>query len=335
MQANRNELIDVLRKVQPALSTKGIIEEMGCVMFSGGMIYGYNDKLCIGHRSPAALDGCSVPAAELLKILQGIDDEQVELAHNAEKRLLSIGGGAVQAKLKTLPSELVQSIPDASAFTWDTLPADFLDGLRLCMFAASRDMSVAFLNCVNVDEDLILATDNFRISRYQMTGAITPFKLPLAAAVELDAIGGFTEYAVGAGWVFFRTTGADVIFCARAVEADYPDTSALFDIAPGEEFDLPLDIRDGIKVCTVLSDQDAIDRRIKLTMTEAEVICRGEGSKGWVEHRVAGSGLPEVEFDVNPVFLDHVLQHSTTARVLDGKMVFRSGAFTHIMALPE
>ena len=67
-----------------------------------------------------------------------------------------------------------------------------------------------------------------------------------------------------------------------------------------------------------------------------EVICKGEGGKGWVEQSVSGAKVPEgLTFDVNPVFLACVLGHSTSAQVAEGKLIFRSGTFTHIMALPE
>ena len=306
-------------------------------MFQDGMVYGYNDKLCIGQPGPAGLTGCSVPAVELMKILQGMPDQMIEISHNEEKHLLSLSGQTVQAKLKTIQSTLIQSIPDASENQWKILPIDFMEGLRLCLFSASKDMSVVFLNCLNINGDTITSSDNFRISRFQMRGSVEDaFLFPLSAAIELTAIDGVTEYSINEGWVFFRTGQAGLLFCARLVEAEYPDTSALFDIDAGEEFELPSTIKQGLDVCDVLLDVDSIDKKIHITLSNDEVLCRGEGGKGWVEHRVLCSGLPAgLEFDVNPVFLNHVLDHSTSAQVADGKLVFRSDNFTHIMALPE
>lgn len=337
MQANRTALIDTLKRIQPALSTKGIVEEMNCFMFKDGMVYGYNDKLCIGHQSPVPLTGCSVPAAELVKIVQGMTDESIDLEHNDEKQLLNISGKAVQAKLKTIRSALIESIPDTTKNEWAALPAGFMEGVDLCLFSASKDMSVPFLNCLNISGNTVVSSDNFRISRYEMGGEIVDaFLLPLSAAVELSAIGGFDQYALNEGWVFFRTPAEDIIFCARLVEASYPDVASLFDIAEEETFELPAAIKDGITICDVLSDMDALDKRIQLTLSGDTVICKGEGSKGWVEHRVEGVSVPDgLTFDVNPVFLTSVLGHSTSAQVADGKLIFRSGNFTHIMALPE
>jgi DNA polymerase III sliding clamp (beta) subunit (PCNA family) len=337
MHVNRKELIDTLKKIQPALSTKGIVEEMNCFMFKDGMVYGYNDRLCIGHRSSISLSGCSVPAVEFVRIIQGMTDASIDIEHNDEKQLLNISGKSVQAKLKTIRSALIESIPDATKNKWTALPGGFMEGVDLCLFSASKEPSVAFLNCLNISGSTVVSSDNFRISRYEMQEEIgVAFLLPLTAAIELSSIGGFDQYAVNSGWVFFRTAKEDIIFCARLVEAEYPDVAALFDIPEEDTFELPASIKDGIAVCDVLSDMEAIDKRIQLTLAGTSVICKGEGSKGWVEHRVDGVAVPDgLTFDVNPVFLAHVIDRSTSAQVANGKLIFRSGNFTHIMALPE
>lgn len=336
MKVNRNDFLNILQKMRPATSSKGIVEDLSCFLFQNQMIYAYNDKLCIGHHSPIQLDNVSIPASELIKIIQGMSSDEVTIG--TQDGVMLIVGGRMKARLNIIQSKLTELIPDTSNNEWKKVPADFWDGLLLSLFSASKDMSVPFLNAVYVDDSRIISSDNFRISRFQLSSPIgASFLLPLGAAVELQSFSDLTEYSLNDGWVFFRRgAGGDCIFCARLVSADFPNTDQFFDSIPAPDFELPASIRDGILLCDVLSDENQIDKKIDLSFFGGEIICRGEGRKGSVEFSVEASVPDGVEFSVNPVFLSHVLAHSTTASVSDGKLIFSSGEqFIHIMALVE
>jgi hypothetical protein len=78
MKINKKEMIATITKLKPGISTKGIIEQAGHVIFSRDEAATYNDQVCIIHPFPLDFS-FSVDCDEFLKILNGMSENEFDL----------------------------------------------------------------------------------------------------------------------------------------------------------------------------------------------------------------------------------------------------------------
>lgn len=333
MKKNKQEMLDVLQTIRPAVSKKAIVEQMDCFLFTGKHVYAYNDKISIGI--PLKTDFIvGVPSDELYAVLQKCPGEEIEF-ELTEDGTLSISSKKFRAGIRVVEGSLMDSLPDKlmDEVEWHKVPEGFVEALNLCSFSAAKDASVVFLNCVSIQKDKIVSSDNYRISKYELKQKMNhEFLLPLSSVIELCKIGGFTEYAIHEVWALFKNKEG-VIFNSRMIQSQYPDTSELFAVK-GQRFKFPESIVPAIDACGVFADPVMIDSRLTIKIGDQKISCRSENEKGWAEYDLeADSKVDDLQFEINPTFLAAILKHATTVVHGENRLLFRSGAFQHVVAL--
>ncbi len=224
---------------------------------------------------------------------------------------------------------------------WRRLPKDFIEGVTLCMYSASKDMTTGVRCCVAVNEDKVYSTDSARISRYIMDSSVKEMLIPARNAAELVKYP-IKKYGKSEGWLHFLTED-NVMFNCRMMVGEYPYTIDRFfnkELTIGP-FTMPEELLDVMKSAVIMATGDeVVAKMVEMTINEGKITCRSEKERGWMEK--------EVEFDytgkslifyINPVFMSQVLTRATTLSLVLGEEFPDRGYFIrdkyiHIIALP-
>lgn len=333
MKVSKDDFIKTLNLVRPALSDKAIVELTTHFIFTGENIITYNDKIAIIHPFKTDFE-CTVSADPLYKVLSKIKDTTIEI--NLEKSELRIITSNIKSGLVVNTDEDDIGLPEGLDIDkkWKNLPTDFLDGVFLCMFAASKDFSQPLISNISVNEGTIIATDDVRMSKYKMRPPKMPnFLLPLNSAIELTKLDP-TKYSLDESWIYFKDKSG-VIFCSRIVKDEFPDMDDFFKIE-GEEIELPDELIKTVDSVCILAEGDIdIEKRIDVKISSKKISCRGEREAGWIESDVPTkiNIKDDIKFTVNPIFFSQILSHSPTMIHSENQVKFISETFEHLLCL--
>jgi len=328
---------EILLKIKPALAVKGIVEQATHFVFSGDDIFTYNDKISISY--PLETDfKCSVPSEILYGIVKDLKGDSIEL--ELVDMQLKLTCGRTKAGINISTDETLLGLIDDMGFPgdddWKPIDKEFMQGINLCIFSASKDISCPYMTCISVEKDRLVSGDDVRISLYKLNKSISDnFLLPANAAVELIKLD-IVEYALMESWVFFGTKDG-IVFCSRTVPDEYPDVSEFFKMDDGPKIQLPSKFSDSIKTVSPMADGDFdIDKQVEISISDGVIKCRSDGSGGWAESDLeTKEKVPDLAFSVNPIFMLDILDKGTTLTYEPGKILIESGRLNHLMSLYE
>lgn len=346
MKVNRQELLKILDAAKPGLAAKEIIQQQVHFIFTGEAVTTYNDKICIIY--PYKTDfKFSVQGDEFYKVLDGISDAEVEIVQDDKQ--IKINSKKTKAGLSTLLEEnekvekliaKLQKITSEKRF-FRVLPEDFIDGMFLCMFTASKDMTTGVNCCVGVRKNEVLSTDKLRLSRYEMKSEIKEEMLiPGQEVMELVKYK-VTKYGLSDGWVHFLTDDG-VMFNCRTMAGVYPfDRISSYFKQRKDAVTLPDELRGVMQNAIVMASGDVdIAKMVEVTIDNGKITCRSEKERGWMEKTVDFDYKgKKMHFFVNPIFMAQILVSATSLSLLQGgeypdKAQFSNKSFMHLIALP-
>jgi DNA polymerase III sliding clamp (beta) subunit (PCNA family) len=346
MKINRSELLSALKSTQPGLAKREIIQQAAHVMFMGKCIATFNDAISVLY--PFSTDfKCSVNGEEFYKVLEGIKEDEIDLSLDGDH--IKIDSKKTKAGFSTLvgENEKVENMVEKILTTtskpkfFRTLPKDFVKGVFLCMFNASKDMTSGVKCCVAVRNDQIFSTDNLRMSRYVMDSKVKD-EILIPARDTFDLVKyDVTRYGLSDGWVHFQTEEG-VIFNCRTMKGEYPfDRVNVFFKKMSDEIKVPAELKTIMKNAVVLAAGEVdIAKMVEVTIDKGKITCKSEKERGWmikeVDCRYKGKKLV---FYVNPIFMAQVLESATTLALVQGKehpdkAYFTQDNYQHIIALP-
>lgn len=336
MKIQTSELLKILNVLKPGLTTKEFVVQATHYLFTGDTIATYNDRICISY--PFHTDFvCSVRSTELIEIIGSVKEAEVDitLKDNKLKVVTPTTKAQLSATLDPMLIDLVHTLK-LGDLQWTELPTKFKDGIFLCMFSASKDVSLKHLATVGVSGNTIVSSDNVRVSRYTLdTPLNATFLLPQSCATELVKFN-ICEYCIQDSWAHFLDNN-DVTFSCRISLATYPDVASFFDVdSNGIELVFPEGTKDLVDSLLVMADgQFTLDKSISVTIENNVMVCRSEKQLGYLEKSlpITYNGDP-LQFAINPIFFSQVLDKATVMQMFDDRALFTSGNFSHIMALP-
>lgn len=335
MKINRADLLAKLLIVRPGLTKKEIIEQSTSFVFTGKEIVTHNGYISI--RCPFVTDfQCSVVSAKFYSLLKDIEDEFVDIT--VKDKEIQIKSNHVRSGMTITVDNIIEKrleeIPTVKK--WKDLPKDFIKGLYLCMFSASKDAYCGAMNCISISEQDIFSTDNLRISHFVMEKKMSDkFLIPLNVVIELVKYK-MTKYSLSenSAWIQF-TTNDGTIFSSKCLFDTFPDASSFFDVE-GIKVNLPKKIQTIIDtVSTIIEEIKDIDKRINVGIDTDKIICRAEQEKGWIEKEmeIKHKGK-KVNLTINPIFLYQILDKSSQVIIGEKQALFITESFKHVMALP-
>ena len=347
MKLVKDELMKALKAVKPGISPKEIIQQATHVMFMGNCIATFNDAISVLY--PFKTDfKCSVNGDEFYKVLEGIKESEVEITF--EKDQIKINSKKTKAGFSTLVGEnekveptveKIMKITGAPKF-FRSLPKDFVKGISLCMFSASKDMTSGVNSCVAVKDDKVYSTDRLRLSRFTLSNKVKDEML-IPARDTFDLVKyDVTKYGMSEGWIHFQTDDG-VIFNCRTMKGEYPFSriDSFFHEKLKNEIKVPNELKEVMINATVLAAGEIdINKMVEVVIEKGKITCKSEKERGWMTKQIDCSYKGNtVSFVVNPIFMSQVLESATTISVVQGKQYpdkcyFTQEGFQHAIALP-
>jgi len=334
MKINKNELLKVLSAVRPGIAKKDIVEQATHFIFTGNEVITYNDRICISHPFKTDFQ-CSVKGEEFYKLISSITDDDIEI--KVDDKQITVKADKVRSGLSTLVESGVVELIDLLGIDkqeWKKLPKGFNQGIFLCMFSASKDISQTYLSCVATRGNALFSSDNFRVSLYELEDELPEFLIPAISVIELSKFD-VEKYSLADSWIHFKTK-ENVIFSSRIVVAEYPDISGFFEIEKGTKINFPKELKSVVEAVSIMAEGDLdLNKKIDIKITKGKMTCRGEKDRGWVERDcdIDYKGK-EIEFSINPIFFGQILDKATTMVLSEDRALFESDFFKHIMSLP-
>lgn len=334
----RQDLIKVLDLLKYGLSTKEIVEQTTHYLFMGDKIATYNDMICIVASFNTGFFG-SVRSGEFYKLLSKVSDDYINLILQEGQFVINAGrssfGLAYMEPGKI--HEMVGSL-DHDDLEWENLSKEMKEGLVICAFSASKDMTSPVYTGVYVDGNDILSTDRYRISWCRIKDSGASFLIPASSAIcllhyDLD------YYSVTDSWIHFK--GKDLIFSSRLLAEEFPKKTKTF--FPGKltgGFHLP-DGFDGAldKACVLLEQDFDLDKQVEIEIKkEGILICQVEKEGlGWFKEEFELGDSFEYEdlkLITNPIFLREILRYKPEIIPVDeNRLLFTSDNFSHLVSL--
>lgn len=335
MQINRHQLQTALNLVTAGLSKLNSSEQMQHFIFTGENVVTYNDFICVSHPFKTDFKH-SVNSDDLLKILNKISSETIEI--NLEDTTLIVKTAKTKAKLvsnvEDTISELISELESQVQDEWSALPEDFIEGAYLCMFSASKDMTLGTLTCLNITGNKMYSCDNVRMSSYEMSGEMEDILIQASCISELKKIG-VTQYSVSESWLHFLSDDG-VRISIRRLKGSYMELEEMFHVE-GAKIKLPEDLTSCIETASVMSEGDSlIDKSVSISIDAGFLTVKASKTRGSVEKKTEiNYKRTPIFFRTNPIFFVEILKHVTAMTVGENAIMLRSGKFRHVLAIAK
>jgi DNA polymerase III sliding clamp (beta) subunit (PCNA family) len=342
--AKRKEWLDVLSAVKPGLANKEIIEQATHFIFTTDKVLTFNDDIAVSFPFATPLR-CAVEADILYGALKNSTEEELEIVQESDTlagtATINYKGKSNEGKLAaTLESKLLEHI-DAIGLEkitkWKKAPDDLNEGLKLCLFAASRDMVKDWMTCLIIKDKDIWSTDDYRVSKYTLSKSMRgPIFLPYRAA---DAILNFKfrfyNHDAEKGWFHLKDEKGVVLSARLFVVLETPDLANIL-ISEAPKVSLPFNLSPKVQeVGFSVSWDSYINQQINVDIADKKIGLTGRAEQGIIKNSTpidyAG---PDIKFSINPNFLTEILKHSTTVQIENNKCLFSTGKFFHAISLP-
>lgn len=335
MKIKTEDLLKAFDIVYPALDKRR--PDTQRIVFTGDELVGYGGQISVAYPFESGFT-CVVAGEEMYEIVKSIQDEDVELSLDKDRLLIK----SKRTRLE-VSADVSKGISDAASVVIQDgekrkslpLPKNFVEGIFLCLFSASRASGDVF-NCLSVYDNYVVSSDDLRISRYTLDKPIKyPLLIPLNFAVILANLP-VERFSISENVLHFKTKDGVIVSFTTFV-GDYPNAEVVDNLkVEGKALELPNELRDVLKKISIMAEGTIdLDKVVTIQVKSDRITVRGEKELGWAEQDVdfkfKGKGF---SFRVSPVFLSQVMAHTTNMTLAEGKAYFRSENFEHIMALP-
>ena len=338
MKIQIDQLHKALKAVRPALADKAIVESFVRFFFTGDHIITYNGRIMISYPFDTGDFSFSILAAPFFSFVSKTKIKQINL--EIKKGNVKIKGKGLTAKIavETNPELPEIEMPDSDSSDWNELPEGFIEGMKMCLISVGTDPSSEFSNVLFTEDGLIISSDDVRVSSYDTSDdGQEGFLIPGSSARELITFESesLSHYLVEENLVFFSTEDG-AIFCSTRSADDFPDMLQYMEFS-GSKYKLPKTVKTAVESSMVMNDAvEDIDKRIDVLIKDGKIKCKSEGDLGYIEtSEKLKVGKKEIHFGINPIFFTHILEHSTIMTVGEGRALFKSGNFKHLVSLYE
>lgn len=330
---NRQEILNILKAVKPALANKEIIEQTTCFIFQRKTVYTYNDEVMISHPINLPIKG-AVPAKELYDLLNSVEAENIKIKQDEREIVIEGEGSKFKAGI-SLEEKITLPIKDIKLTdSWIRLSKCFCEGVQFCLFSTGTDYSNLVLTHIHVNKEYIESSDNFRLTRYSSRNR-TCMLIPITAAKELIKYSP-THYQKTKGWIHCKNKEG-VVFSFRIHSSEYPNTSDILKMKDATDIRFPSSLLTSlINAESLCKEELSGDKFIKVSIKEKEMVIKSQGDVGWYKETFnlrRSYGKKKIEFEINSKSFRDILSHLKKATISKNKMKFEGDNFTHVVVL--
>lgn len=169
MRINRVALLQSLSRVYPVVGNNQLVPEYKAFTFYGTRVQATDGAMWIDAPLPEGLVlDLAVEAEPVYVLLQGMDDEEVELEVKGDDlKKLIVRGSDIKSEF-TLSTPKPEAFPEGlTKVEIPNLP-EFIRGLDFCHYGASKDEAQGVMCGVHVNGDAMWGCDRFRILQWKM-----------------------------------------------------------------------------------------------------------------------------------------------------------------------
>ena len=328
----RGALLERLNEARPGLSTKEVLEQSHCFVFSEGTLLTFNEDILVRTTSPVDFTAV-VNAADLLGLLAKLPDDEVDIdLVEGEIRIKGMGSpnkeggpsarkssgrraGIAAATDILLPLNTVP-IPEK----WSRLGEGALGGILQAAKCCGNDEAQYLATCVHVTPELAEGCDNLRMLRWTgPTGFPSDCLLPAGSVNALEGME-VKKLAVAEGWCHFRVSSGAEISLRISSEPYHSEIDQVLKMKKPEKLLLPANLKEIIKRTEFAFGADA-DPVVTVALSEdlLTIRCRKEGA-WYKERRAVEYRGRRLEFDINPQFLLEILERTREVAVDESKI---------------
>jgi len=335
MRINREDLLKNLEVVTSGLSSRAIIEQSTCFVFSKGVVMTFNDDVACRFKTKLKITG-AVQSAPLLAILRKMKEEEVDVNTTTDEDAeITIASG--KRRLATIKMEQEILLPIESVETpkkWRELPTDFIIAIDKVKDCAGRDETKFSLVCVHITPKWVEACDSYQVARYRIkTGleeSILIRKDALTHIVNLD----MTEFSETESWIHFRNPVGLVISCRRYIEEYHSKELTAVLKKTGEPTVLPKGLQEAADKAEIFSAENPDDNQVTIKLKANKLRITGTGVNGAYTEiaKIKYNGEPR-EFRISPKTLVQILNKNVKCEIGDGILKITDGRFTYVSCL--
>jgi len=225
---NRKTFVDALSALFPSVSSKPILEDMGCFRIADKVLRTADGITQTEVTLPEATGlNISVRANKFFHLLKAMTDDTITM--EVEGNDLTVRGGKSIAKyVVSTEADFLDSL-DFTVDSWNPVLEGFVEALNLCLASASREASRGVLTGVLVSPKWLVGSDGYRIARYATD---LPLEAPVVLSEDLikrlgRSSADVTDWAVKGDMVFFKI-GKNTVVGGKSLAGDYPNVGPFF-----------------------------------------------------------------------------------------------------------
>lgn len=342
MKVKRQELLDALVAVRPAVGKDVVIDGANNVFIMGEEVLAYDDEVCISKFIDCEDPNleCAIPEKPLIALLKKLKTETISIKQEQGEIIIGAKRSTAGINIQGIPSHLANlSIPDDE---WTQLPLEFHEALTMCLMSVGSDMSVPVLCNVHFKGKWVESIDNIRATRFTFENELFgDFLLPTEAAKRLVNIRP-THFSFDGNdpWVHFYNEETGIVLSARRGSGDFFDLTPIMEVS-GDTYHFPTSTREAMDRAAIMAkSEDNVDDAVKFVMKDGELHLSTEGTHGWFEEKIA---VPDYEhtdigFILNPNFFNSelLLTHGITIHTNEegsGVLAIKGKQFVHVVRL--
>jgi len=202
MKINRQQFLGCLDTASLAISARGVIDQSNCLIFKNGRLLTYDGDVRIDVPGIDGVAG-AIPSAGLIDLVKKIPDAEIEVRQESDGELI-IEGKNKKAAIRSEQS-IVMDLSDIPIPTkWGSFRDGIMNHIRRAAETCGVDDTWGAATCVHITKDLIEASDNFRLFRWEgKTGFREEIFLP-AHSIYLLSDFAPTEFAAAGDGAILR-----------------------------------------------------------------------------------------------------------------------------------
>lgn len=339
MKVKREELLTALQFAKLGTSLRGeMLEQSNSFVFVDGNVVTFNDEIKTTSHSPLGDIEAAVIADDLLRLLEKLPDEEIEVGIKKGKKghELSIKGKKRRAGVTcfaeiTLPYD---EIPKPEK--WSKLGEGVVEMLQHASHICGNNITDELTTYVHVTPDYIEASDNRRLLRADMeTGFPEECLLPAKSLKVISSVD-IRRVSVGEGWVHFRASNKGIISIRCSHQKYHKDMDKVLNMGDNPQaISFPANLAELVGRAAVMLDTEG-GGYIQVELDDGQLTLSSQRDTGWYaeDKRVKYSGTP-LSFYIKPTFLQQLLERTRKAEVSEdgGKMKITADHIQFLTAL--
>lgn len=331
MKVDRKSLLHRLEEVEPGLTTKEIVEQSSCYVFTKGHVITFNGEIYCRAESPLDIEG-AVPARHLRDLLSKIPDETIDVQVKDNSLRIKAKGG--RGSLQLFPEIALPIDQVEKPGRWINLHPEFCDAVSMVQACAAKDNDNYKITCVNITPDHVEACDNYQLSRYTLETGLIEGGMIKRDSIKHVPFLGMTEASETETWIHFRNKHGLQMSCRRWTEGYENLDKLIKTTGDGDPVTLPGGLSDALERNQVFARDEGDDEAVHVRLKDGKMSLRGESVAGWWEERkkIKYKG-PDLSFLIAPKLLTEITEKGHDCLICNAALKVDGGKMLYMTCL--